>query len=322
MNKDQLRLTFRDRKIVIVTQLGVLIFILAGLFGPKLFDNGSTMNAPAIDLEGVAVNEQVSNLSTIQDVTVRARAAYAYDVQGQKVLFEKNADKTLPLASITKLMTSLLAYELLSDDTDAPLTARSLQQDGDSGLTEGEQISLKNLTRLALISSSNDAAFALAATVGESLGERDPAAQFVSGMNIRAQELGLETLDFKNPTGLDLSLTEPGAVGSAKDVTKLLEYILKHYPELVDSTQLSAARVYSTTGQYHDVENTNEALYAIPNLLASKTGYTDLAGGNLTVAFDVGYNHPIIVTVLGSSREGRFSDVLNLVNAVRIELKE
>ncbi len=65
------------------------------------------------------------------------------------------------------------------------------------------------------------------------------------------------------------------------------------------------------------VKNTNEVVQNIDGLIASKTGYTDLSGGNLVVAFDAGLNHPIIVTVLGSSQEGRFSDTLKLINEAR-----
>jgi D-alanyl-D-alanine carboxypeptidase (penicillin-binding protein 5/6) len=141
-------------------------------------------------------------------------------------------------------------------------------------------------------------------------------------MNLKAEELELNTLEFKNTTGLDLSPSEPGAIGSAKDVSYLMEYILQNYPELIESTTLGGARIYNSQGEYHDIENTNEVIYAIPNLLGSKTGYTDLAGGNLTVAFDAGMDRPIIVTVLGSTREERFSDVLRLVNAVRADISE
>ena len=96
-----------------------------------------------------------------------------------------------------------------------------------------------------------------------------------------------------------------------------MEYILINYPEILEPTRKSAARVYNSNGDYHDMENTNEIIYAIPNLLGSKTGYTDLAGGNLTIAFDAGLDRPIVVTVLGSTRDERFSDVLRLVTAVK-----
>jgi len=171
-----------------------------------------------------------------------------------------------------------------------------------------------------LVSSSNDAAYALAASVGTLLGDKDPASQFIRGMNIRAEELGLNTLNFRNTTGLDLSSTVPGATGSVRDVSFLMEYIITNYPEIVAPTQLSSILVYNNAGAYHLANNTNDIVLDIPNLIGSKTGYTELAGGNLTIAFDAGLNRPIIITVLGSTIEDRFTDVMTLVLATQNSL--
>jgi D-alanyl-D-alanine carboxypeptidase len=67
----------------------------------------------------------------------------------------------------------------------------------------------------------------------------------------------------------------------------------------------------------HIFPNTNEALEHLPGLIASKTGYTDLAGGNLAIVFDKGIGHHFVAVVLGSSRQGRFSDMRALMEAVR-----
>jgi D-alanyl-D-alanine carboxypeptidase len=238
-------------------------------------------------------------------------------VAGQRALYKKNEGEVMPLASITKLMTALLAYELITDQTTVDVPLAAIRQEGNSGLLTGEQLTAAELSQLALISSSNDAAYALGANVGSLLGERDPAKQFIEGMNIRANELQLPTLSFQNTTGLDISTTEAGALGSARDVSFLMEYIVINYPELLAPTTEPATRVYNTAGAYHDVTNTNAIATQIPNLLGSKTGYTDLAGGNLTIAFDLGLNRPIIITVLGSTRDARFADVLELVAAVQ-----
>ncbi len=314
-----------QRRLVIVFQLGILLFILGGLFSAILIDKKQSASVPdTINLEDVPIKPSSdSDLpKKLSEVEVRGKGAYVWDVKAKRALYTKNEDVALPLASITKLMTALLAYELVAADTDVKLSTRAVSQEGSDGLSTGEDFTMAQLNKLALISSSNDAAFALGANAGALLGEQDPARQFLAGMNIKAEELKLETLEFKNATGLDLSPSEPGAVGSAKDVSYLMEYILQNYPELIESTTLGGARIYNSQGEYHDIENTNEVLYAIPNLLGSKTGYTDLAGGNLTVAFDAGHNRPIIVTILGSTRDERFSDVLRLVNAVRADISE
>ncbi|MCA9354859.1 MAG: D-alanyl-D-alanine carboxypeptidase [Candidatus Kaiserbacteria bacterium] len=304
----------------IVAQLGVLAFVLTGIFG-TLYVVGDNSQQPTVTQTPpppiIEIKQQTLPPQKIEDVELRATAAYVWDVTGQRALYNKNASEPLPLASITKLMTTLLAHELIADNEAAVVSLNAIRQEGSSGLFAGEELEIKDLQELALISSSNDAAYALAASVGNLLGDNDPTNQFIAGMNIRAAELGLETLEFKSTTGLDISETEPGATGSARDVTFLMEYIITHYPDLIAPTKQAETLVYNTAGAYHEAHNTNEIVLDVPNLLGSKTGYTDLAGGNLTIAFDAGLNRPIIITVLGSTRDERFTDVLTLVKAVQ-----
>jgi len=66
-------------------------------------------------------------------------------------------------------------------------------------------------------------------------------------------------------------------------------------------------------GVEHTANNTNKALGEIPGLIAGKTGFTDLADGNLAIMFDAGVGHPVAVVVLHSSKDGRFEDVKRLV---------
>jgi D-alanyl-D-alanine carboxypeptidase len=96
-----------------------------------------------------------------------------------------------------------------------------------------------------------------------------------------------------------------------------MEYIVTHYPDVTALTKVENTYVYNEAGEYHEVENTNEIVNKIDGLIASKTGYTELAGGNLIVAFNVGLNHPIIVAVLGSTFDDRFTDVLTLTKLAR-----
>lgn len=305
----------------IVGQLVVLTLILGITFGslwwfsPTRGELANDPNSrPTINLSDVAPEDTTS---TIEEVSISARAAYVWDVRGQRALYKKNESETLPLASITKLMTAMVTHELISERTDVSLPLTAIQQSGNSGLVAGETLSIEELNQLALVSSSNDAAFALANAAGALLGDRDPAQQFIAAMNIRADELELDSLAFLNTTGLDINTSAPGAVGNAKEVSFLLEYILEEYPQIISITQEDSTRVYNSNGIYHDADNTNAIISRIPNLLASKTGYTDLAGGNLTVAFDLGLDRPIIVTVLGSTRDARFTDVLTLIEAVQ-----
>ena len=303
-------------------QLGVLTLGMFVLFGLLWLQSG--VRVGVVELPEAITNIAPSQAATavtavdlqLSSVDVTATAAFVYDVQADRVLYTKNADQSLPLASITKLMTALLAHELLADETNIKLPATAIKQEGNSGLREGEVLTAGDLIEFALLSSSNDAAYTLSDSVGELLGVQDANAQFVASMNIRADDLGLSSLEFFNMTGLDISETRPGAVGSARDVSFLLQYIVENYPDILQVTKSDKTRIYNASGVRHDVHNTNPVIDHIPSLLASKTGYTNLAGGNLTVAFDIGHNRPIVVTVLGSTRDARFSDVLTLVEAV------
>lgn len=312
------------RRFPAALQLSILAVLLLAILGTALYNSffathqtpltDVVPNAPLVTMSAETENPQ---LKRIADVKIRGQAAYVYDVQAKKALYQKNPDTVLPLASITKLMTALITHELMATDKTITVGAQAISQSGSSGLAEGERFTSKALSDYALLASSNDAAYAMAAAVGATLGSKaDPADIFVAGMNVRAEELGLSTLKFYNPTGLDLSTTKAGAVGSARDVTFLMEYILTTYPSILEPSTFTTTRIYDKDGSYHAAENTNVIVARIPNLLGSKTGYTDLAGGNLTIAFDAGFNRPIIVTVLGSTYDERFSDVISLVRAI------
>jgi D-alanyl-D-alanine carboxypeptidase len=312
--------------IPVLRQLGLALLLLAGVFGTTYVSTLITLFSPNSGDSDVRVTARLideSLLDTPQvnpfdDVMLTAESAFVWDVKNKRVLFSKNPDDIRPLASITKLMTALVAYELLDDGETLLITNEAVKTDGDSGLKEGEIFSLGDLSNLTLISSSNDGAMALGAKAGASIGTgADPEVLFVKAMNFRAGQLGLSNTLFKNPTGLDLSPTEAGAYSSARDVAHLLEYIITTYPHVTSLTTEAETRITNTHGEYHEVANTNPTVSSIPGLIASKTGYTELAGGNLAVAFESGLNHPVIVVVLGSGYEERFSDVLLLSERAR-----
>lgn len=309
----------------VLKQLGLLSLLMLGLFGGAylLGQQSNTETLRDADIQQTALgvlksaNAHAPKLLIDDDVTIEADAAFVWDVANQRVIYEKNADEALPLASITKLMTALVSYEIVDENETVSVPDVAVRQEGDSGLYSGERFNLKTLTDYMLMSSSNDAAYTIASVGGAVLFEDQGADTFIKGMNIRAEELGLDSLRFYNPTGLDVTAYKAGAVGSARDVSFLMEHILRHYPELLDATQETETRLYNEFGEYHESENTNQIITSIPNLIGSKTGYTDLAGGNLTIAFAAGLNRPIVVTVLGSSFDGRFDDVLTLVEAAQ-----
>ena len=315
-------------RIPIVGQLGILAGILLLIFGsgyvPQVLESFSAAEpeeevAPVLPI--VEIESPVEEVDHFAEIAIKAEAVYVWDVQSQTVLYKKNDHEQLPLASVTKLMTALIAHEILSEETEIPITVSAIMQDGNSGLAEGETFSLFDILNLTLLSSSNDGAYAVASAVGSTLVEEGGADTFVEAMNIRASELGLNQTYYKNPTGLDISKTEGGAYGSARDVAFLMEYILQNYPGILEHTKKESAQIGSTAGVSHNIENTNPTVSRIDGLIGSKTGYTDIAGGNLAIAFDAAYNRPIIVVVLGSTYTARFEDVLALSSAARKTVK-
>lgn len=302
----------------LVLLIAILLLLLGGTLTPKIIglfeDNADSVPAAPAFIEKIEAGEsEEEKIKPFSEIRINAETAYVWDVQTQRALYKKDENKQVPLASITKLMTALVAHELLSESADIAIIDQAIKQDGDSGLLAGETFERVTLSDLVLMVSSNDGAYALASAAGATLQKDDPASAFVHAMNIRADELSLHDTYYKNPTGLDISEEEGGAYGSAKDMAFLMEHIVVHQPEILAATTDSQSQMYSEDGISHEAVNTNYYVDEIPGLLGSKTGYTDLAGGNLIIAFDAGLNRPIVISVLGSSRQGRFSDVLTLV---------
>ncbi|MBI2096019.1 MAG: hypothetical protein HYT43_00030 [Candidatus Taylorbacteria bacterium] len=106
-----------------------------------------------------------------------------------------------------------------------------------------------------------------------------------------------------------------GGYGSARDIARLAGAILELAPDIAEATTRSSVQAISAGGTLFSVKNTDPIIGSVQRLLLSKTGYTDLAGGNLALVFDAGINHPIAVVVLGSSLKERFTDGAALVAA-------
>lgn len=243
-----------------------------------------------------------------KNINLKAQAAYVFDIRTGKALFARNEEAQLPLASLTKVMTALVASKMPGDTV---VVFRNLP-------IGSEKWNLKELLDYTLVVSSNEGASAIAGAGGAWFGteQKDIGADvFVQKMNDEARALELYQTFFLNPNGLDVNDTLSGAYGSAKDIANLFAYILKWKPALLEATAYESLQLNSEGGIPHVVQNTNILSRTIPGLLASKTGYTDLAGGNLAVAFDVGPMHPVVIVVLGSSQDGRFADMEKLMTA-------
>ena len=276
------------------------------VFASMLFSLDSAHNKQQTLAEAAPVDP-------FKDINLEAKAVVVWDVVNNREIFSKNADLALPLASLTKVMTAVTADKYLPKKEMIRIKEDYLSPEGDSGLLVGDFWNQKDLRDFTLLTSSNDGAFALAA-VSEVSNEIDSEEEFIQKMNELAVQIGLLNSHFLNAHGLDASIDRGGAYGSAKDTALLFEYAMRNIPELLEATRYKSLTFQSNSKTY-EATNTNTHVDEIPGLIASKTGFTDLAGGNLVIAFNAGLERPIIVSVLGSSKEGRFTDSLQLVHA-------
>jgi D-alanyl-D-alanine carboxypeptidase (penicillin-binding protein 5/6) len=231
---------------------------------------------------------------------VGARSYLVVNGKTGEVLAARNAHVRVPIASITKLMTVMVALEHV-ELTDDVTVQRSAAGVGESSidLRVGEHLSVRDLVEGALIQSANDAAYALAAYAG---GGDIPA--FVSEMNEKAHALRLRDTHFVRPDGLDA----PGEYSSAADVTRLAR-IAMHEPEIRDVVRLRTASIAGGR-----VLNTwNDLLGTFPGLYGVKTGHTSAAGWcEVAAARRPGFT--VYATILGSpSREQRNADLATLL---------
>lgn len=271
-----------------------------------------------------AQDQTASVVGAFENINLEARAAYVFDISSNQILFAFHENDKLPLASVTKLMTAFVARDHAPESALLVLSSDDLTTEGDSGLRVGERWRMQDLLNTMLVISSNDAAHAVARFIGadeqqpfDSEKQANARVRFVEMMNTKARELGLSQMEFFNESGLDIdgALPRNGGYGSAHDVAILFSELWKKYPGTVEITAMPAARIVSQDNVTHVLPNTDEAIGKFSGLIASKTGYTTLAGGNLAIIFDRGINDPVVAVVLGSTQKGRFADMAKLVIA-------
>ena len=291
----------------------VLAMLLGGAIAVTL-EYESTKHAPRIALEAAALTSQDS----FAGVVLTAKSAIVQDMLNGKILYSKNPDIQLPLASLTKVPLILAVSEVLSMDTVITIPYDTAPKGSAERLAKGEKWSVKDVADFTLIASSNAGSEILASiadtAVRASFGEAPEGEAVLWRMNKIAEELGLVHTYFLNVSGLDVSATLSGSYGSAGDMAKLFAYAATEKPDVFAGTARGGLLLTSPNGAAKTrAFNTNEALEDIPGLIMGKTGITDLAGGNLAIVFEVGPAHPVVAVVLGSTREARFEDMKLLI---------
>ena len=299
-----------ERRNLALLCAGVVCFWLFALAFGTAQDSGLRwVEAPAAAQTAVAGEEmQPAALTAAQpDLTLNCRAVCLIDQDTGTVLYEKNADQQMPIASITKVMTLLLTFEAIHDgrltlDTLVPVSEHAYHMGGSQiWLEPGEQFTLDEMIKAICVSSANDAAVAVAELVGGS--EQG----FVQMMNDRAAELGMTNTTFHNACGLD---TE-GHLSTARDVAVMSRQILTTCPEVLHYTGIWTDTLRGGATQ---LVNTNKLLRRYNGITGLKTGTTGGAGVCISAsATRDGLN--LIAVVLGApSSKDRFEAATTLLD--------
>ncbi len=226
------------------------------------------------------------------NLAIHGQAAYLVDADTRTVLWEKDPDTSRAPASLTKLMTAIVAVDdagsldkTVTVDPAATQVVPSLM-----GLTAGEKLTVRDLLYGLFLDSGNDAAEALARGIV-------PRDRFIRQMNQKAKLIGLTNTHYVNPTGLDA----PGHGMSAHDIVHLAAYLDKYYPQLAAIAATKDITIASTqTHKAFPMENLNRMLWTYPGVTGLKTGLTDNAGG-CWLATATRNNRHLIVVVLNAT---------------------
>ena len=270
-----------------------------------------------IDLEKQLAATRPTLKRNIQKPIIQARAAFSFfysQERDSKILFQQSSQSSHAIASITKLMTVLVALENYPLYSKISITPNILNTEGDvANFQDGEVFLVQDIIYSMLIESSNDAAFALAEIMGEEL--------FVQAMNQWAVELQLENTFFENASGLDLENPEkkPSNYSSAKDVAQLAIFLLNNHPEIFVILSQQEFILYTTDNTYHHIMINTNILLDDPDLKArtvgGKTGWTLLARGSLLHVLKSPRGKGYIITVVLGS-EDRFGETKSLIDWV------
>ncbi len=237
------------RKTIIV----ILIIILVGLSSPSY---------------GIQVDDQQA------PPVISAQNAILIEANSGEVLYEKNAEKKAYPASITKIVTALIAIENGDPNKKAKISENAAGVEGSSiYLEKGELISLQDLIYGLMLRSGNDAAIAISEEIGGSTED------FVAMMNKRVKELGAANTNFTNPNGLH----NPEHYTTAKDMAIISREAMKN----AEFKQIASAKSWVTDrgdGKYNYFYNKNKVVYQYEGGTGIKIGYTKAAGRTLVAS--------------------------------------
>jgi len=313
----QLQKFFRSLKITvrhtdrtqILRTAGILLVAVAvlGTAPPGRKSQIVNRKSEAPEVQGVEetspINQQlaISNqqsphrLPDSPEASISVQAAFVIDGETNTVLYEKNPDQQLPMASLTKIMTALVVLGNFSLDEvlTVPDVCANLPP-SKIGLAAGQTLTVEDLLYGMLVVSGSDAACALSHHFN---------GDFLALMNQKAEELDLKQTHFENEVGFD---GENGNhLSTARDLVKLSQIALQNgvFRKIVGTKEVTLGGFLLTS--------TNELLFTLPGTTGIKTGHTPEANGCLAVSYERN-GHEIIGVILGS--DDRFREMQDILN--------
>lgn len=262
------------------------------------------------DTDYVWLQEEITNVSTdsISEPSLNSRYAIVIDRDSKAILFGKNENQKVPMASTTKIMTAIVLLENLGVNNSLTLNSevevcKQAGAIGGSrlGLKTGDKVSVNDLLYGLMLCSGNDAAIQIAVSVAGSVEE------FANLMNNKVKELGLENSHFITPHGLD----EQEHYTTAYELALIADYALRN--EKIAQVVKTKTYTVNINGNSKTVTNTNELLGYLDGVNGVKTGFTNGAGRCLVTSVERdGFN--IITVVLGAdTKKFRTRDSINLI---------
>lgn len=242
----------------------------------------------------ISANSQVKKYKPYD---LNAKAAVVIDSRTKRILFDKNAREIMPMASTTKILTSLVALKYGNIDKKFKISSHASSIRGSKvGYKQGEEISLRELLYGLMFKSGNDAAIAIAEGIAGSTEE------FCKLMNEYAKEIGIFDSNFESPHGLD----SQNHYSTAYD----LAILTSKTKEIEFFNELSKTKQYCDKNFSRSYQNINKILYMVPNATGTKTGYTGQAGKCLVSSFNMGDDNEIIIVVLNCTPRWKSSEWL------------
>ncbi|MEP7104986.1 MAG: serine hydrolase [Chloroflexota bacterium] len=228
-----------------------------------------------------------NDATSSSDLGVAAESGIAVDIDTGRVLWDKDPVSRRAPASLTKIMTTMVALDHASLDQvlTVPVEAQPRPSWTQLGVTAGERFTVRELVEAEFVVSANDAA----ETLGRSI---EPRTAFIADMNAKVAQLGLHDTHFSNPTGLDAA----GQYSTAYDLAALATWLVTHYPQAAElATHRDLHLGASDAHRAYDAYSFNKMLFIYPGATGLKTGQTGRAGGCLVTTAERGGRRVVAV---------------------------